>query len=370
MTKTTTEHTIPAAEIDQAPPLDTRVPPHIRIFAATMDEDLNSPSSIVVQGRIDPSTLRFLKVDQSYQRPLSDRQDIFEALGRGIVVPPIEIGVRGNDVSWDGDDCIITHPVYIIDGWQRVGTALKILDAVPDTPLRLFATVHFGTNDVWERHRFTALNKNIRKVSPNLHLRNMRDTNDAVATLYGLSNNTREFALYRKICWSQNMRRDEFINARTLINTALYLHSHHTSIYTGVEKMAESAALAAHRVGLNKFRQNVFTFFEVVDECFGLQDVQYRGQNTHLKSTFLSELARMFSRHVDFWRDDDTKLFISADQRRKVAKLPIHDPHVRFLAGGASNAAILYDLLVRHMNSGRNTGRLVMRYTQRSEKDR
>lgn len=62
----------------------------------------------------------------TYQRPLSDRSDIYQALKDGLVVPNIEIGVRGQDFTCEGDDYVIRSPAFIIDGWQRVGTALKI----------------------------------------------------------------------------------------------------------------------------------------------------------------------------------------------------------------------------------------------------
>lgn len=179
--------------------INTRVQPFVRIINASMDEDPSSPSAVVVNGRIDPASLRFLKVDNDYQRPLGERADIFDALKNGTVVPNIDVGVRGQDFDVDDGDILIKSPAYIIDGWQRVGTALHLLDNIPNHPLRIFATVHFGTDALWERHRFTELNKNVKKVSPNLHLRNMRDTNEAVLTLYGLSNNTKEFALYKRV---------------------------------------------------------------------------------------------------------------------------------------------------------------------------
>lgn len=164
-----------AIEITPAPSLNTRVEPHVRIINGALDESETSCGGLVLNGRIDAATLRFLKVD-TYQRPLGDRSDIYKALKDGLVVPNIEIGVRGQDFACEGDDFIIKSPAYIIDGWQRVGTALKILDHIPSHPVRIFGSLHFGSDEIWERHRFNALNKNVRRVSPNLHLKNMRDT--------------------------------------------------------------------------------------------------------------------------------------------------------------------------------------------------
>lgn len=267
-----------ADEDDDEPSLlDTRVKPVVRILNGALDEDPASPNAIVLNGRLDPETFRHLKVDNSYQRPLGDRSDIYEAIKAGIVVPNIDIGVRGQDFSCDGDNFVIHSPAYIIDGWQRVGTALRILELIPNHPIRMFATVHFGTDEVWERHRFTELNKNIRKVSPNLHLRNMRDS----------------------------------------------------------------------------------TFFEVIDECWGIHNIEFRHGAPQIKSTFMMQLAKVFSLHVDFWDTGDRIFFVAADTRRKLAKFPINDPHVKNLAGtGGAAANILYDLMVSHINSGKRTGHL------------
>lgn len=345
-------------------PLNTRVEPIVRIINGSLDEDPSSPNSIVLNGRIDPRTLRFLKVDESYQRPLGDRADIFEALKNGVVVPNIEIGVRGQDFTTEGNDIVIRSPAYIIDGWQRVGTALKLLDLTPEHPVRIFGSVHFGTDDVWERHRFTELNKNVRKVSPNLHLRNMRDGNEAILTLYGLSNNQREFPLYGKISWSQNMKRGELMPATQLAKVSLRLHSHLTSIRSErVEIMAVSLMTAIKKTSLPTFRKNISTLFEVLDECWSFGAIEHRARAPHLKATFLVQVARMFSSHVDFWDTSERVFFVSADMRRKLSKFPLHDPHVSNLAGsGGAAGNILYDLLVNHMNSGRRTGHLRSRY--------
>ena len=154
----------------------------------------------------------------------------------------------------------------IIDGWQRVGNAMRLLELIPHHPLRMFVTVHFGTDAVWERHRFTELNKNVRKVSPNLHLRNMRDTNAAVLTLFGLSNNTKDFPLYKKVCWGQAMQRGQLLTALTLCKAANTLHAHKGGISkTGATAhVADAAKRAADNVALKNFRQNVTTLISAI----------------------------------------------------------------------------------------------------------
>lgn len=356
----------PAEEADTLPFLDTKVKRIVRIINGSLDEEPDSPGGIILNGRIDPATLHFLKVDGTYQRPLAERADIFMALKNGVVVPNIDIGVRGQDFSTDGADFLIHSDAYIIDGWQRVGNARRLLELIPDFPLRIFATVHFGTDELWERHRFTELNKNVKKVSPNLHLRNMRDSNEAVLTLFGLCENTSSFSLYKKVCWSQNMARGQLMSASLLTLTAALLHAHQAGIPSNsVEKMAASVLNASRKITLGNFRKNVTTFFDVLDECWPFSAIEYRHRAPQIRTTFLVVAAKMFSSHKDFWDTTERTFFVSADMRRKLAKFPLSDPHVFNLTGaGGAARNILSDLLVGHMNSGRRTGHLRARHTR------
>lgn len=343
--------------------IDTRVQPHIRIINGSLDEDPTSPGGIVLIGRIDASTLRFLKVDDGYQRSLSNRVDIWEALRAGKIPPAIDIGVRGQDFVSDGADYIIRSPAFMIDGQQRIGTAQNMLEQFPEMQLRLFAMCHFNTNEEWESERFDDLNKNIVKVSGSQHLRNSRGKNVAVLTLYGLCENAPDFALYKRVCWGQNMQRGDLMTAINLAKVAMQLHSHLGVLSTGKSDAVAAAILrGAIKVGLHSFRQNIHTFFSVLNECWPVKGIEYRNSATQIKSGFLGELARVLSRHRDFWDQSGKLLFISADDRRKLAKFPINDPQVASLAGSAGKArSLLYQLMVNHLNSGRRTNRLVER---------
>lgn len=343
--------------------IDTRVPRHIRIVNGSLDDDPDSPHSIVLSGRIDQNTLRFLNVDKEYQRTLDDRADIFDALKSGVVVPNLVIGVRGTDYERDGDDYIIRSPCYIVDGWQRVGTALRLLELIPNHVVRMFGSFHFGTDQLWEGQHFTALNKNIKRVSPNLHMRNMRDGNDAILTLYGLSFNTRDFPLYKRICWAQNMARGDLVTATVAATCILMLHSHHVAMGARrVDDIASGLMTAASAVSLPTFRQNITTFFSIIDECWNFRAIEFRSRAPYIKGSFLNVLARVFSNHPVFWIDGGRKLFVDADDRRKLGKFRVNDPHIANLCGsqGAANK-LLYEMLVRHFDSGRRTQRLVAR---------
>lgn len=351
---------------DDRPPLNTRVEPIIRIFNASLDDDPSSPRGVVLNGRIDPESLRFLKVDNDYQRPLSERPEIFEALKAGVIVPNIDIGVRGKEFDMDGTDVLIRSPAYIIDGWQRVGNALRLLELTPGYPLRMFCSVHFGTDPVWERHRFTELNRNIKKVSSNLHLRNMRDSNEAVLTLYGLSNNTKDFALYKKVSWSQNMRRGELIAAYALARIVARLHQHLNASHSNsaAEKVAKGLLGGATAATLFIFRKNVATFFEVIEDCWGIRDIEFKSSAPQIRTGFMLSLAKLFSTHTDFWQSEDRLLFVGVEHRRKLAKFPLKDPYVNALTASGSGASIgiLYDILLRHMNKGKSTHQLRSRF--------
>lgn len=341
--------------------LDTRRPAIVRIENGALDESDIRGGSIVLRGRIAPDTLRFLKVDSDYQRPLENRRDIFEAIKSAKVLPDIDVGVRGQDFVTDGDDYLIRSPAFVIDGAQRVGTALAILDQNPDAYVAIGALIHFGTDKAWEAQRFCDLNTNIRKVSPSLHLRNERERSPAILTLYGLSH-TKGLPLYERVCWSQNMRRGELISALVLAKTSRFLHSHRTSL-TGprADQITASLDIACSNISLNTFRQNVMTFFNVVEECWGISAIEYRAAAPQVKGAFLMMLARVFSQHLDFWRGDE--LHVDYTLRRKLKTFSLVDPNVRQLAGsGGSATNLLFQLLVEHINSGKRERRLRSRF--------
>lgn len=340
--------------------MDTRVKPFVRIENASLDESAVSPGNVVLRGRLAPSTLRFLKVDTEYQRGLEERADIFAALKEGHVVPDIDVGVRGQDFVSDGDDILVRSPCFIIDGWQRVGNAIRLIDLVPDSEVRIGALLHFGTTQAWEAARFTALNNNAKRVSPSLHLRNLREQNPAVLTLYGLSENERNSPLRGRVCWEQNMRREHLLPALIYAKACLFLHRH-VAPHSGVrpEAIATGLATAARAVTLGHFRRNCLTFFQVVEECFGITTIEYKRAAPQLRGSFLMMLARLFSRHGNFWTDDGCLLHVDTAWRKTLSRFPLSDPHVVQLAGsGGAAQEILFDLLTKHMNSGRRTNRL------------
>jgi hypothetical protein len=333
--------------------------------SAALDE--TPTKEIILRGVVTSESLSCLMVDD-YQReamPLSSQASILKALTSGQTLPDIELGMRGGRFK-EKEEGVFTlqDPVYIIDGLQRVNTGLHILATKPGVPVRIGATIHFNTTKEWEIERFRVLNTLRLKVSPNVLLRNKRDDSSAISLLYNLSNNDKSFALHERVSWSQRMSKGELISALGLAKVTGVLHSHKAATRrTAIEELVPALDKAVELVGTNNMRANVSVFFDVIDECWGIKRVQYREGAAYIKGAFLTVLARVFSDHRDFWRQEDEKrLVVEASLRRKIGQFPIHDPNVVNLASsGGKSREILYVLIRDHINNGKRTKRITAR---------
>jgi hypothetical protein len=221
--------------------------------------------------------------------------------------------------------------------------------------------IFFNSTEEWERERFRILNSLRTKLSPNILARNMRHNFSAVDTLYNLCSD-KSFVMCGRICWSQNMSRDHLISAQTFLKVIGFLHSHigpgrscqTLEVARGVQKIMDTGC------GRNTFRDNIKTFFDVIDQAFGIRLITFKGGAVYMRFTFLRVLAEVFSNHFDFWKDN--RLFVEADLVRKIRLFPLSDPNIRGLcsAGGQANK-LLYRLLVDHINSGKRSRRLKAR---------
>ena len=81
------------------------------------------------------------------------------------------------------------------------GNAIRLLERSRTIRFGIFASIHFNTDQIWERHRFTALNKNTKKSRQSCICATCA-IKSLVLTLFGLSNNTKDFALYNRVCWA------------------------------------------------------------------------------------------------------------------------------------------------------------------------
>jgi len=333
----------------------------IRILNGGLDD---VDGDIILRGSVDPASLEDLLVDE-YQReasPVTSLRDLLVALEQGVIFPDIELGMRGHTVSDRSDVYVLKDPVFIVDGQQRVNAAIHFLRSKPGKTIRLGATVHFGTTRAWERDRFLATNSNRIRVSPNVLLRNLRETSESMRVLYALSTKDDRFVLKGRICWNQRMSRGEFITALMLakVTGRLLAHKAPGGRSNRTNELVPSLDRAVTVYGVNIFRDNIRTFFDLVDECWGIRRVQFKESAIYMRGTFLLVLAKILCDHTDFWRDGDgRRLFIEAPLRRKIALFPINDPEVARLASSGGKAReILYTLMTGHINSGRRTKRL------------
>lgn len=332
----------------------------VRLYHAALDDD--GSGNIILRGTLDPAYLHMLKVGD-YQReilPLATLESMVKAFQSGASVPDVDLGLRAGDYHDQNGVFILPGDVYIIDGLQRINAAMRLMQINSDAKPRLGATVHFNTDEAWERERFRILNMDRTKLSPNVLARNLRDDNKAIDVLYRLSHD-KTFPMCGRICWSQRMAREQLVTAMTYLKVVGNLHSHlGPGRYTRVNDVAAGLDTIMGNVGVRTFRENVKTFFELIDSCWGIQRVVFKQGATYLRTTFMITLARVLSGHTNFWRD--SKLFIEAPLVRKISAFPVNDPQVKQLASSSGLAPdVLADLMIRHINSGKRTKRLMPR---------
>lgn len=336
----------------------------ITLVHAALDE--MPDGSIVVRGVIKNDCLRHLKTDD-YQRealPLTALSSIIGAIQAGERLPDIELGMRGQRYKERDGEFDLLDDVFIIDGLQRTNGAMHVLTMSPDAAVGIGAVVHFSTTKEWERERFRILNTLRSRVSANVILRNRADESEAIKTLFALTANDANFVLRNRICWKQKMLRGELLTALVFAKTVGRLVSHKAPARrTAIDELVPALDKAVEIFGVNVLRETVRSFFDLVDECWGIRRVQYREGAAHMKGTFLYVLASLLSDHHDFWKQpDERRLFVEASLRRKLAQFPVTDPAVVQLASsGGKSRDMLYMMLRDHINAGKRTKRLASR---------
>jgi len=165
---------------------------------------------------------------------------------------------------------------------------------------------------------------------------------------------------------SQLAARADLITALSLLKVAGRLHSHKVAGKTSKwDDLYGNVDRAVATFGASNFRANIKTFYELIDECWGIRNILHKNSAAYLRGTFLDMLAQLLSDHVDFWRADaqQRRLMIDVDLRRKIASFPIRtDKAIITLAASAGKAREhLYLLMRDHINSGKRTRRLTPR---------
>jgi len=337
----------------------------VRLQNASLDDKENT---IVAHGWLDLPALLELRVGD-YQREIlethkSKKSKLYAAIERGERIPDITLGMRGQKFTTRGNAFYLEDDVYIMDGLQRVSSLRKFAVQYPDRvdEIRIGAEVRFNTTRESEKALFTAMNLNRTAMSPNVILRNAREESNGLLTLFGLSHNDPSFALYNRVCWNQKMSRNELLTALNYCKAALTLHRTvaQSGPTTAVALVPPQLQRIGDELGIQHLRDNVYRFFEVVDEVWGIKGVKYVDINTHLRSNFLNILARMFAGHENFW--DGKKLVIDGRVRQKLKSFALDDPQVqKWLGAGNAAADLLYRLLLDHMEKGQKINKLIPR---------
>lgn len=332
--------------------------PKVKIINAALDE--LDDGSLLLRGVIDPGSLRHLKIGP-YQRGVLSEKKILELMAahRSGGVNDIDLGMRGfrTEDEDNGRTFYLLDPVFIIDGQQRWTAGIRVMDDDPPVLPHIGAAIRFGTDVNTERALFKVLNLKPTKLSPNVVLRNEKDEgNAAIAELFRLTHN-QTFPLRNRVQWGQTANKTELITATVYVQTVGRLHSHF-GYGRGTEavKVARGLDGILRQIGKPAFVANVQAFFELMEECWGLSNVEFRGA-TFLKGSFLMTLAAVLSDHEDFWTGD--RLTIPGSLGLKIGRFSIKDPQIMQLAGSGGMARkYLYKLLVDHINSGKRTKQL------------
>lgn len=317
----------------------------------------------VLRGVLLFDTLQHIKIGDYQRECLEGRTK--RALMRATKMEPtgmedIVLGMRGDDYAVRDGVYFLHDPVYVVDGLQRLSAVIAVGDTQPELHdlLRLGATVHFNTSDLWERAKFRDINEKRTPVSSNVLIRNARHEHPIIEMFYALCENDPTFALYRRVTWTQRMRAGEVISAASLVRFVARLHAAFgPGRGRNIDELVSTLDTTVKAVGRNVMRSNAKELFEILDECWGVRNVAYRGA-THLRFGFLRALVAMFANHPHVFFKD-RRLTVDAATKRKLKSFPIGDPQVIRLAGSAGQATeLLYSLLIKHINSGRRTRRL------------
>jgi hypothetical protein len=325
---------------------------------------------IVIRGELEPETLPDLEVDW-YQRGQVNPKKIKELMA-GIEansdnIPDLTIGMRGKTYDITNDGGVVLHdPTFIIDGFQRWTASMLLMEK---KTLPYLGVKAFLPSDIdFELKMFRDLNSKRTSMSASVLLRNEKEYSRVAATLWGLSRDPK-FALDGRVAWDQQVEKTingQLLRGITLLDVLFRMHSHvDTVVFTrgNVIKRVYALEKVIDAVGLQRARDNLTTFFDVVDEAWGIRGAQLKYNETFLTVGWLMALAKLFSDHREFWRDD-VELQVPANHMRDLKRIKWSDPKLEMMArGNATMQEHLKSAFLDIMNKGKSSGRLVDRYT-------
>ena len=324
--------------------------------------DTTPQGRVVIRGSIDPTSLGAVMV-ADYQREVlggKSQEKLVSAI-QDSTVPDVELGCRSENFEYSGSSIIVNGPVYVIDGLQRISAAKQMIATSEMGVPYIGALIHLGTNEEWERARFRALNADRSKLSPNVLLKNSRYDYVSILMLYMMTTEDPAFIMNNRVQWSQKARISDLITANTLFNVARRIN---TPLGSGLRTTSggliafEAFDRAIGEHGEATIQANIRTFFELIDECWGVTGLDGRDRAIQLRGTFLNTFASVLADHTDFWRDG---IFFMPVALRATAKRFNNGSHLGKNCAGGNVNELLYGMLVRHINSGKRTKHITLR---------
>ena len=165
--------------------------------------------------------------------------------------------------------------------------------------------------------------------------------------------------LHNRVCWKQRSSRENIMSALMLVQVVAVLHQQWgPARITKADDSARGLQKIMGNVGKNVFRDNIRTFFDLLDEQWGIRRIAYKEGATHVRRNFMWCLADILGGYENFWRDK--RLNVEKSLRTKIGMFELQDPMIKELCNsGGSSSKVLYQLMVNHINSGKRTKHLV-----------
>lgn len=337
-------------------------------------------SDVIIRGHISKEAIPLLQTG-SYQRSANFSPAKTKRLVKAILAgkirrfPDIILGMRGH--HWDSINrgIALRDAVYIIDGVQRTFAWKLVSDEEPDKVYVLGVKVYINTNQEIETTMFRELNTGHTAMAPSVILRNEKEHSRVAAMLYGLSHQV-GFVLKDRVCWDQAMNKSangDLIKGAVLLSLLRALHRHKFQGEStsrgggGILDMLSSTDNQIDNIGLMKARQNMITFFNAVDETWGIKNITTSHSLPHMHWGWLNTFALIFSDHLEFWKDADSTVLhlASAVIHNLKAKVDPNDAALMTVSRGNREAReVFYEMMVKRIN--RNG--LTDRYQARKEK--
>jgi hypothetical protein len=352
------------------------------LVVGDLDED--EQGEVIIRGYITKESIVLMHTGP-YQRSAnfspSKTRKLVKAIEAGKIrrFPDVILGMRGH--RWDSVNrgIALRDPVYLIDGVQRTFAWKLASDDHPDKTWGLGVKVYINTTQDIEAAMFRDLNTGHTAMAPSVILRNEKEHSRVAGMLFGLSHQE-DFALRNRVAWDQSYNRSvngDLLRGAVMLHILRALHSHKLQGVgrgsrggSGILDVLRSTDSQIDSIGLMKARENLVTFFDVVDQAWGIRNYT-TGMPAHMHWGWLNTLARIFSDHTEFWRDDGTFRVPSTLLSNLKTKVDPADEALATQARGNKSAReVLYTILVKRINRQGLTNREEIRKERQRAEDR